>query len=158
MSQTSVAHTTFSIERQLKADLKRAFRAWSDPAAKQKWFACHGSWKTLEYRLDFRAGGSERNHTADEQGLLHAYDAHYLDVIDNARIVYAYEMRLGDTRISASLATVTFAPSPTGTQMVFTEQVVFLDGYPDDGLRRQGTELGLDSFEAFLEREAGGVH
>ena len=42
--------------------------------------------------------------------------------------------------------------------MLFTEQVVFLDGYPDDGLRRQGTEIGLDNFGAFLDREASGTH
>jgi len=157
-SPGSAVHTTFTIERQLKADPKRAFRAWADPASKQKWFACHGDWKTLEYRLDFRPGGSERNYTADGDGLLHAYDAHYLDVVEDIRIVYAYEMRLGETRISVSLTTVTFEPSAAGTRMLFTEQVVFLDGYPDDGMRRQGTELGLDSFEAFLKREAGGVH
>ena len=79
-------------------------------------------------------------------------------IVENARIVYAYEMKLGETRISASLATVTFEPSAAGTRMLFTEQVVFLDGYPDDGLRRQGTEIGLDNFEAFLDREASGTH
>ena len=68
-SPGSAVHTTFTIERQLKADPKRAFRAWADPASKQKWFACHGDWTTLEYRLDFRAGGSERNYTADGDGL-----------------------------------------------------------------------------------------
>ncbi|MFP3547080.1 SRPBCC family protein [Rhizobium sp. SIMBA_035] len=158
MTQPSATHTTFTIERQLKAKPERAFRAWANPASKQTWFACHDGWATIEYRLDFRAGGSERNHTSDGEGLLHAYDAHYLDVVENARIVYAYEMKLGETRISASLATITFEPSAAGTRMLFTEQVVFLDGYPDDGLRRQGTEIGLDNFEAFLDREASGTH
>ena len=158
MSQASAMHTTFVIERQLKADPARAFRAWANPASKQAWFACHGSWTSLEYRLDFRPGGTERNHVADEEGLLHAFDAHYLDIVDNARIIYAYEMRLGQTRISVSLATVTFEPSSSGTKMVFTEQVVFLDGYPDDGLRLQGTEIGLDNLVAFLERETSAVH
>jgi hypothetical protein len=42
--------------------------------------------------------------------------------------------------------------------MVFTEQVVFLDGYADNGARLQGTEIGLDNLELFLEREESPIH
>ncbi|TCU12822.1 SRPBCC family protein [Rhizobium sullae] len=158
MSSHSAVHSTIVIERHLRASPARAFRAWADPESKQKWFACHDDWVSLAYSLDFRPGGKERNHVADSEGLLHAYDAHYLDTIENTRIIYAYEMKLGEKRISASLATVTFEEGPAGTKMVFTEQVVFLDGYADDGLRLQGTEIALDHFQAFVERETSQVH
>jgi hypothetical protein len=42
--------------------------------------------------------------------------------------------------------------------MLFTEQLVFLDGYSDDGLRLQGTEMLLDHYELYLEREESGTH
>ncbi|ANM10918.1 MULTISPECIES: SRPBCC family protein [unclassified Rhizobium] len=158
MTTHSTEHATLVIERQLKAPISRVFRAWSTPEAKRQWFACHGEWVPLEYTLDFRPGGAERNHVADTDGLLHAYDAHYIDIVPDSRIIYAYEMKLGERRISASLTTVTFKAEPAGTRMTFTEQVVFLDGYADNGARLQGTEIGLDNLELFLEREASPIH
>ncbi|MDK4736533.1 SRPBCC family protein [Rhizobium sp. CNPSo 3490] len=158
MTTRSAEHTTFVIERRLKAPVARVFRAWSTPESKRQWFACHGEWVPLEYALDFRPGGTERNYTADTDGLLHAYDAHYIDIVPDTRIIYAYEMKLGQTRISASLVTAAFNVEPSGTRMVFTEQVVFLDGYADNGARLQGTEIGLDNLELFLEREASPIH
>ncbi|MGZ2428949.1 uncharacterized protein YndB with AHSA1/START domain [Rhizobium redzepovicii] len=76
MTTRSAEHTTLVIERRLKAPVARVFRAWSIPEAKRQWFACHGEWAPLEYGLDFRPGGTERNHVADTDGLLHAFDAH----------------------------------------------------------------------------------
>ena len=158
MTTRSAEHATLVIERHLKAPVARVFRAWSAPEAKRQWFACHGEWAPLEYRLDFRPGGTERNHVADTDGLLHAFDAHYIDIVPDSRIIYAYEMKLGERRISASLATVAFEADPEGTRMIFTEQVVFLDGYADNGARLQGTQIGLDNLELFLEREASPIH
>lgn len=158
MTIPSAEHATLVIERHLKAPLARVFRAWSTPESKRQWFACHGDWVPLEYGLDFRPGGVEKNHVADTDGLLHAYDARYIDIVPDARIIYAYEMKLGQTRISASLTTVSFEAAPGGTKMVFTEQVVFLDGYADNGARLQGTEIGLDNLALFLEREESPIH
>ncbi|TCR83929.1 MULTISPECIES: SRPBCC family protein [Rhizobium/Agrobacterium group] len=157
MSQ-STEHATLNIERHLKASVARAFRAWSNADAKRKWFACHDNWISIDYTLDFRQGGLERNHVADSDGLLHAYEARYIDIVPDARIIYAYDMKLGEKRISVSLATITFEAEPGGTRMLFTEQLVFLDGYSDDGLRLQGTEMLLDHYELYLEREESGTH
>ncbi|MGX9990093.1 SRPBCC family protein [Rhizobium sp. Z1P35] len=158
MTTPSAEHATLVIERHLKAPVARVFRAWSAPGAKRQWFACHGEWVPLDYELDFRPGGTERNYVADTDGLLHAYDAHYIDIVPDARIIYAYEMKLGESRISASLTTVAFEAEPGGTKMVFIEQVVFLDGYADNGARLQGTEIGLDNLQLFLEREESPIH
>ncbi|CAN7406307.1 SRPBCC family protein [Rhizobium leguminosarum] len=158
MTTSSAEHATLVIERHLKAPVARVFRAWSTPESKRQWFACHGEWVPLDYELDFRPGGTERNYVADTDGLLHAYDAHYIDIVPDARIIYAYEMKLGESRISASLTTVAFEAAPGGTNMVFTEQVVFLDGYTDNGARLQGTEIGLDNLQLFLEREESPIH
>jgi uncharacterized protein YndB with AHSA1/START domain len=158
MSSPSAEHATFTLERRLKAPVRRVFQAWAEPASKRQWFACHEDWALLDYALDFRVGGSERNQVADSDGVLHAYEARYIDIVADARIVFAYDMKLGESRISASLATILFAPAPDGTRMTFTEQVVFLDGYADNGSRLRGTEIGLDHLQAFLEREASPLH
>jgi uncharacterized protein YndB with AHSA1/START domain len=152
MAVPSVAHSTFVIERSFAAPVERVFAAWSDPAKKQRWFACHDDWKTVDYQLDFRQGGVEINDAAEPDGTLHAFRGHYLDLVPNARIVYAYEMSVGGARISASLVTVVFASAGAKTKMTFTEQVAFLDGGGDEQVaeRREGTELGLARIDAEL--------
>ncbi|KQV81702.1 SRPBCC family protein [Rhizobium sp. Root1220] len=158
MTGTSAEHATLTIERNLKAPAARVFAAWADPTAKRQWFACHDEWVPLEYSLDFRVGGAERNHVADTDGVLHAYEARYIDIVPGARIIYAYDMKLGETRISASLTTVTFETIATGTRMLFVEQVAFLDGYADNGSRLQGTQILVDRIQAFVEREGSIFH
>ncbi|MFJ6323543.1 MULTISPECIES: SRPBCC family protein [unclassified Rhizobium] len=151
MSERSTDHTTITIERHFKAPLARVFNAWAIPEHKRQWFACHGEWKQLDFQLDFRAGGRESNRTASPDGVVHAYEARYIDVVQNRRFIYAFDMMLDDARISVSLATVNFAPEPGGTKMTFVEQVVFLDGYGDNGSRLMGTEIGFDNLRLYVE-------
>lgn len=150
VSTPSEAHTSFRIDRKLQAAPARVFAAWSRAEAKQAWFSCHEDWRDAGYALDFRVGGSEYNEVGDGDGLAHVFRAHFLDIVPDRRIVYAYELLLGERRISVSLVTVAFQPDAGGTLMSFTEQVVFLDGYTDNGERREGTEVGLDKLGAWL--------
>ncbi len=147
----STDHTTITKERHFKAPLPKVFNAWAIPEQKRQWFACHGEWKPLEFQLDFRTGGSESNRIASADGVIHAYQARYIDVVQNQRFIYAFDMMLDDVRISVSLATVSFAAEPGGTKMTFVEQVVFLDGYSDNGSRLMGTEIGFDNLRLFVE-------
>ncbi len=151
MSERSTEHATITIERHFKAPLPRVFSAWAMPEQKRQWFGCHGDWKPLEFQLDFRTGGSESNRVASTDGVVHAYQARYIDIIQNERFIYAFDMMLDDKRISVSLATVSFAEEPGGTRMTFVEQVVFLDGYGDNGSRLMGTEIGFDNLRLYVE-------
>ncbi len=158
MRARSTDHTTITIERHFKAPLPKVFNAWAVPEQKQQWFACHGDWKPLEFQLDFRTGGSESNRIASTDGIVHAYQAGYIDVVHNERFIYAFDMMLDDVRISVSLATVSFAAEPGGTKMTFVEQVVFLDGYSDNGSRLMGTEIGFDNLRLFVEADDAKVN
>jgi uncharacterized protein YndB with AHSA1/START domain len=146
----SAEHSTFVIERRFAAPVERVFASWSEAAKKRRWFACHDDWSTVRYELDFRVGGSEHNAVATDRGVLHTFDARFYDIVPLSRIVYAYDMLVGQERISVSLVTVVFAESGAHTKMTFTEQVVFLDGHGDSDERREGTEVGLDRLVAEL--------
>ena len=138
-------HATFTIEREYPVAPARVFRAWADAEAKARWFFCHEDWRSENHQLDFRAGGSERVDSYPADGdEVHAYRAHYYDVVDNERIVYAYEMYLGETRMSVSLVTVLFEPHGSGTRMTFTEQLVRFDDRWDAAGRELGTREGLE--------------
>jgi uncharacterized protein YndB with AHSA1/START domain len=139
MTERNAVHAVFTVERTYAAAPARVFAAWADKEAKSRWF---GADKTAERsrEMDFRVGGRERlSGTWHGDGGLVRFEAHCFDILPNERIVYAYDMYLGDQHISVSLATAEFKPSGTGTRLVVTEQGTFLDGYDDAGSREQGT-------------------
>ena len=154
----SVVHATFRLERAYAAPVARVWRALTEPAAKEKWFAGPaGRWEPIERRMDVRAGGRERLKGRWEGGVVSTFDAVYHDVIENERLVYVYEMHLGEKKISVSLATIELREEGQAkegggkTTLVVTEQGAFLDGYDDAGSREHGTGLLLDALGASLK-------
>ncbi|HLZ84928.1 MAG TPA: SRPBCC family protein, partial [Caulobacteraceae bacterium] len=140
----SVVHATFHLERTYDAPVHRVWRALTDKGAKQKWFA-GPPLERLEHRMDVRPGGRERAKGRWEGGLVSTFDATYLDVIPNERLVYVYEMHMDDRKISVSLATMQLEARGASTTLKVTEQGAFLDGYDDAGAREHGTGLLLDA-------------
>ena len=151
MSQRSVTHGTFAIERVYEVSPVRVFTAWADPAIKARWFVGPTDWRMLERSIDFRVGGKERLSGRKGSGVVSTFDAVYHDIVPDQRIIYCYDMRLNDVHISASLATVELAPAGSGTRLVFTEQAAFLDGYDDSGSRERGTRILLEQLGGELE-------
>ena len=146
MTERTVTHATFTLERTYDAPPTRAFAAWAEPEAKARWFAGPENWKRGNYQLDFQVGGRERLAGGPAGGPIHHYDAIYQDIVPNERIIYGYDMHLDDKRISVSLATVEFKPAGKGTRLTFTEQGAFLDGFDDPAMRERGT--GADVWTA----------
>jgi uncharacterized protein YndB with AHSA1/START domain len=87
-------------------------------------------------------------------GKVSDFDARYYDIVPNERIVYAYEMHVNDVRISVSLATIEFKERNAGTQLVITEQGVFLDDFDDARGREEGTLVLIDQLEQALHRQS----
>jgi uncharacterized protein YndB with AHSA1/START domain len=138
-STPATQHGSFTIERRFKAPPALVFAAWSDAAAKARWFSGPPGWQQKLRTLDFKVGGREQLIGTFPTGTTTHFDAHYHDIVPDRRIVYSYAMHLNDWRISVSLATVTLASDGAGTRMTFTEQAVFLDGYDDAGSRERGS-------------------
>jgi uncharacterized protein YndB with AHSA1/START domain len=157
----SVIHDTFSIERTYPAAPSRVFAAFASKEAKDAWGddpdvgSAAGDTGATEF--DFRPGGREK-FGFTYQDRAYRYDAIYYDIVPDQRIVYSYEMYADDARISVSVATIEFAKSGDGTALTWTEQGAYLDGI--DGadapaLRKEGTAEMLDGLASYLERLAG---
>ena len=151
MTQRSVTHATFTVERTYPAPPDAVFAAWADPSAKAEWFG--GG----DFELDFRVGGREINRGGPDGGPVFTYDARYHDIVDNERIVYTYEMHMDDARISVSLATIELTPSGDGTTLVLTEAGAFLDGHDTPQQREGGTGSILDALGRALARQGAGT-
>lgn len=152
MTERTVTHSTFAIERTYDSSPSRVFAAWSDPVAKKRWFAGHEETSNHAYSLDFRVGGREYSRGEMSEGQSYSFDALYQDIIPNERIVYSYDLLTNETRISVSLTTVEFKQQESGTQLIFTEQGAFLDGHDSPKERESGTGSLLEALAAELQR------
>ena len=156
MSARSVIHDTFTIQRTYPVSPEQVFGAFASVEAKNVW----GDTGNLESvddgfgaaEFDFRVGGRER-FAVRMDGVTFRYDALYYDIIPNERIVYAYEMYANDVRISVSVTTIQFVAMDGGTNVTYTEQGVYLDGF--DGVdaprfRHEGTTDMIDNLKNYL--------
>jgi uncharacterized protein YndB with AHSA1/START domain len=142
----SVVHAMFSLERTYDAPVARVWAAFTDEAAKAKWFGSQvAKLEILERHMDVRPRGRERLKGRWEGGMVSTFDAVYHDVIAQQRLVYSYEMHQGDKKISVSLATIQLSADGGKTTVKVAEQGAFLDGYDDAGSREHGTGHLLDA-------------
>lgn len=155
MSEPSVVHSTFALERSFPQPPERVFTSFSDPEKKRRWFAEgeHHN-KVEEFSMEFRAGGRERLRVrmGDDTpfpGVELINQGHFQDIVPNRRIVIASTMTLGGRCISASLVTIELLPGVTGTDLILTHQGAYFEGSGGPQRREKGWRTLLD----FLERE-----
>jgi len=137
MTDHSVKHSTFTLERTYTASPAAVFAAWSDRDTKAKWFAAEDD----HYSLDFRVGGTEAVHGGSDL----VARSEYHDIVLDERIVYTTALFTDAVLSTVSLTTVRFARDGDGTRLVLTEQGTFLDDQEQPEWREQGTGDWLDA-------------
>jgi uncharacterized protein YndB with AHSA1/START domain len=150
MSDHSVAHATFTLERVYPAPPDRVFDAWADPKVKGRWFAGNPD----DYALDLRPGGIERNR-ATHEGKQITWESLYREIVTDERIVYTSILAEGTTVATVSLTTVEFVPEGEGTRLTLVEAGAYLDGREQPAWREQGTGDWLDALGSDLTARAG---
>src|SRR5713101_5275586 len=133
MTERSVTHATFVIERTYAASPARVFNAFADPAAKKRWFT----------GPDEVPGGAT-----------YSFEALIQDIVPNERIVTTYNMHMDEAQISVSVSTTELKPDGSGTRLVYTEQGAFLDGYDNPAEREHGTRELLEALDKYLKGNA----
>jgi uncharacterized protein YndB with AHSA1/START domain len=160
MSKQTIAHATFSIERDYRSEPSKAVAASPDPNNTRRWFVEGEGFDVKSFEMDFRVGGTEKSRFHFGEGLPlpagtpGANDSWYCDIVPNERIVLAYVMTVGGARISSSLATFRFLAKNGGTRLVFTEQAVFFEGGDGPVIREQGWRALFDALERELASRA----
>ncbi len=145
MSERSIVHSTFTLERIYPAPISEVFRAWAEPQIKVRWFAGNPA----EYQMDFRPGGLELNSGVHE-GKRITWESLYREIVTDGRIVYTSVLAEDGTVATVSLTTVELVPDDDGTRLVLVEAGAYLDGREQPTWREQGTGDWLDALGRHL--------
>ena len=150
MSDHSVAHGTFVIDREFAHPVSRVFGAWADPKKKAKWFGDPENPATV---FEFRPGGRESSSGKIPNGPTFNFDVTYQDIVPDNRILYSYDMHMDGRKISVSLAAIEFSPTAKGTRVKMTEYGLYLDGLDNMEQRKAGTVFLVGQLGAYLDKE-----
>lgn len=145
MSEQSVVHATFTLEREYPVAPAAVFAAWADPATKARWFAGGNS----DHELDFRVGGREIARGAVNDTVI-TFETVYRDVVPDTRIVYTSSLSEAEILSTVSLTTVEFAATDSGTRLTLTEHGAYLGGREQPAWREQGTDDQLTALAEVL--------
>jgi uncharacterized protein YndB with AHSA1/START domain len=151
---TQQSATTVHVRRAIAAPPERVYRAWLDPQLIARWLA-PPSFTVRKAEVDERVGGRLRIWHADGDGNdVGGAESVIVELVPGERIVLEWQF-VGPDRITdpatATRLTVTFTPTPDGTQLDLTHDR--LDGLRDEYPRiaeqvGPGWESALDTLVA----------
>ena len=119
--QSSLTHGSFTVERRYDAPASRVFQAWSDPEQIREWAAPAEDWTFAHLKFDFQIGGIEVAEFGPAGAVPYRVTSRFDDIRANQRIVSAYSVAQGPTRISSSIMCVELLDEGTSTLLRITE-------------------------------------
>jgi uncharacterized protein YndB with AHSA1/START domain len=148
--ERSEIHATFVVERSYPVPVSAVWHALSDNDARDQWFGGGAEFDVHQKSHDFRVGGHAVEDGQWRGGPTSRFVSTYTDIIDQQRMVFAYDMWVDDRHISTSVTTIVVEPESDGTRLTYTEQGVHLDGLDTVEGREEGTRGLLDNLGTFL--------
>lgn len=148
MTESSLVHSSFVMERNYPQPPERVYGAFSQPARKRRWYA-EGDHEIQEFEMEFRVGGSERFRYRFKEGHPIAgseitNESTYQDIGPERRIVMTTKMSLNGKPIVVMLATFEFLPAETGTDLILTHQGAYLEWADGPQMLEAGWRALLD--------------
>lgn len=128
-----------------------AFDAWTTLEHRRQWFV-GPAWTEIARSVELAVGGREIAHGRFANGIETIYTARFHLIEPGFRLIYDFDMQVGGALFSVSLAGVSFADVPGGSELTYTEQAFFLQGDYDATAREAGTNGLLNQYVAHLAR------
>jgi uncharacterized protein YndB with AHSA1/START domain len=157
MTDATVVHSTFVIERRYPVSPGRVFTALSDPAIVRRWYAGAGGRTAGTFEMDFQPYGRQRlaapmGEDTPFPGVMLTSEATFLDIVPGRRVIVGQTMTLGERRLSLALITYEILASDAGADLVFTHQGAFFEGSDGPKMREEGWRVLIESLGAELAR------
>jgi uncharacterized protein YndB with AHSA1/START domain len=153
MTNRSLIHATFTLERAYPASATRVFAALSDTASRERWGAPSPDEALVFENLDFREGGTEISRCGPKGNLMFRVETHYLSIAPDRHIVFTENVSGPEGRLSASLLTFEILADGDATRMHVTGQIASFAG--EQMIR--GNQNGLAAALENLETELKGI-
>lgn len=150
----TVAHETIEIERTFDAPVALVWRAWTDPALRQRWQNPSSTWTMVFDDYDLRPGGTEVCHCGPGDKRIVHFTSHYPEVVPERRIVFTTITADNENVASVAATSVEFEAREGATHMRFVESIAFIDGRETLADRTMGTEASIDKLAEVVEAEA----
>ena len=156
MSDPTVIHDTFTLERTYAASVARVFAFLSEPERKKTWYAAAEGRDVAAFEMDFRDGGVERlairlGQDTPFPGTIVENASRYEDIVPGQRVVTSGSMTLGGRRISSHLVTLELVADGETTILRLTHQAAFYEGADGPEMRKGGWEVLLASLGRAIE-------
>lgn len=143
-------HGGLSLIRSIDAPREKVYEAWTKLEHRRHWFV-GPAWTEIKRSLDLEENGMEIAHGRFENGMETIYTARFHLIEPHVRLIYAFDMHVGGGLFSVSLAGVEFKDASSGTDLIYTEQGLFLVGEYNAESRAAGTNGLLDQFVSYVE-------
>ena len=155
MDQSSITHDSFTIRKACGCTIDDLFAAFSERENKRSWYAEAPSHKTIEYDLDFKAGGNEVLEvemlpSTPIAGAVLKWSSQYAEIQPCERIVFYQTTQLNGKTITTAVITCEFTAADAGSEVVLTHQAAFFEGADGPEMRRMGWEYLLTAMAATL--------
>ena len=149
-----VQHATLVLTQHINAPLPQVFAAWASATERARWGSPSDTAAIVYDAANFAVDGRDSYRCGGKNDLRFRCEVHYLDIVNNQRIVYAERVNEGDTPLSATLNTVELRTEGAQTRVQVTIQITALAG---PGIV-SGTEHGTRAALANLARTLVPTH
>lgn len=148
LMETTQSAESLRLRRLFRARRERVFRAWTDPAALQAWWAPPGV-RCLAASVDLRPGGQYRIRMAPiAGGADFAVGGRFIEVQEPERLVYTWRWE-ADPEFPETVVTVEFVARNDATELILTHDR--LPSAESVGQHVAGWTGCLESFAAYLQ-------
>jgi len=142
----TVLHDTFTLDRTYDTSVAEVWRCWTDPELRDRWFRGPDGYQMFERTLDFRVGGGELMHGRHANGMETKFVATFHVIVPEQRVVSVYDLHVGGSLMSVTLATMQLAAAGKSARLLYTEQSAYFDGNPESPAnRKHGTSWHYDN-------------
>jgi uncharacterized protein YndB with AHSA1/START domain len=142
-------HATIVLEHAYSAPIERVFAEFADPKARAKWSAPSND--ALIYdEADFREGGRDVFRCGPRDDLRFCGVTTYQLILPNKCVISTEALSEGDRPLGISLNTLDFAPTPEGTNLKVTIQMISFVGASMVGGYEPGNRGALEGLSRHL--------
>lgn len=143
-------HETITLTTELSAPPESVWKAFRDTNARTQWSVPEGEEMIYETD-DFRTGGVAKYRCGTPGELEFLAVEEYVQINPRELVVHVGSVWHGETLLSTSILTWTFAPAPRGCQVTLVDQVVSFVGPEMIEGHRNGHAKALAQLSYFLD-------